>query len=116
MLRYTHRTREVALALLECDASAQNVYNMIEFHRPPDSEVSNAMSIKKLSEVSRCFGRQHIYVVLGVLVEKELIEMAKTKKRGVYHFILLKLKPVDVVQLSDKSNADYEAKIAAIPE
>ena len=115
MLRYTHRTREVALALLECDASAQNVYNMIEFHRPPDSEVSNAMSIKKLSEVSGV-SRQHIYVVLGVLVEKELIEMAKTKKRGVYHFILLKLKPVDVVQLSDKSNADYEAKIAAIPE
>ena len=109
MLRYTHRTREVALALLGCDASAQNVYNMIEFHRPPDSEVSNAMSIKKLSEVSGV-SRQHIYVVLGVLVEKELIEMAKTKKRGVYHFILLKLKSAEVIQLSDKSNADYEAE------
>ena len=115
MLRYTHRTREVALALLECDASVQNVYNMIEFHRPPDSEVSNAMSVKKLAEISKV-GRRHIYRVLSELVDKELIEMAKTKKRGVYHFILLKLKPAEVIQLSDKSNADYEAKIAAIPE
>ena len=115
MLRYTHRTREVALALLECDASAQNVYNMIEFHRPPDSEVSNAMSIRQLSEKSKV-GRQYVYDVLKELVDRELIEMAKTKKRGVYHFILLKLKPAEVIQLSDTSNADYESRIAAIPE
>ena len=37
MLRYTHRTREVALSLLGCHSSVQDVYNMIEFHRPPDS-------------------------------------------------------------------------------
>ena len=115
MLRYTHRTREVALSLLGCDSAVQDVYNMIEFHRPPDSEVSNAVSVKKLSEISKV-GRRHIYRVLDELVDRELIEMAKTKKRGVYHFILLKLKPAEVVQLSDKSNADYESNIAAIPE
>ena len=115
MLRYTHRTREVALLLLGCEAAVQDVYNMIEFHRPPDSEVSNTMSVKKLAEISKV-GRRHIYRVLDELVDRELIEMAKTKNRGFYHFILLKLKPAEVVQLSDKSNADYESDIAAIPE
>ena len=78
MLRYTHRTREVALSLLGCHSSVQDVYNMIEFHRPPDSVESNEMSIKKLSEVSGV-SRQHIYVVLGVLVNKGLIEVWKGK-------------------------------------
>ena len=57
---------------------------MIEFHRPPDSVESNEMSIKKLSEVSGV-SRQHIYVVMGVLVNKGLIEVwkGKGKKRGV---------------------------------
>ena len=61
------------------------------------------MSVGKISEISKV-GRRHIYRVLGELVDRELIEMAKTKKRGVYHFILLKLKPAEVVQLPDKSN------------
>ena len=112
MLRYTHRTREVALVLLECDASVQNVYNMIEFHRPPDSEVSNAMSVGKLSEISNV-GRRHIYRVLDELVDRELIEMAKTKRRGVYHFILLKLKPAEVIQLPGNQASQREAETAA---
>ena len=74
------------------------------------------MSIKKLSEVSGV-SRQHIYVVLGVLVNKGLIEVwkGKGKKRGVHRFTLLKLKPVEVVQLPDKSSqrdAEYEASKA----
>ena len=99
MLLYTKRTREVALALLECDAAVQNVYNMIEFHRAPDSEVSNLMSIKQLSELSNV-GKRHIYRVLDELVDRELIEIAKTKKRGAYRFVLLGLKPkAEVVEL-----------------
>ena len=117
MLRYTNRTREVALSLLGCHSSVQDVYNMIEFHRPPDSVESNEMSIKKLSEVSGV-SRQHIYVVLGVLVNKGLIEVwkGKGKKRGVHRFTLLKLKSVEVVQLpgskSTQRDAEYEASKA----
>ena len=112
MLRYTHRTREVALSLLGCESAVQDVYNMIEFHRPPDSEVSNAMSVGKLSEISNV-GRRHIYRVLDELVDRELIEMAKTKRRGVYHFILLKLKPAEVIQLPGNQASQREAETAA---
>ena len=100
MLRYVKRTREVALALLGCDSAVQDVYNMLEFHRSPDSEISNAMSVKQLSDMCG-LSRQHIYTVLDELVDMELIEIAKTKKRGVYHFLLLKLKQSEVVQMPD---------------
>ena len=117
---YVNRTREVYKRLKGCP-SQREVYDALDFHRDPHSEarVSDPMTYTKLAQLSGT-SRERIPIVLKQLIEKGLIEKVVAKKKYVFKYILVDVKEeAEVIpfQRGDlKSDADYEAKIAAIPE
>ena len=120
MIPYVNRTREVYKRLKGCPAQRE-VYDALDFHRDPRSKIraSDPMSYTKLAQLSGT-ARQRIPYVLNQLIQKGLIQKVVAKKKYVFQYILVDVKEdAEVIpfQRGDlKSDAEHEAKIAAIPE
>ena len=127
MIPFSIRGKTERMILRGKRASIRDVYEALEFFKKPDVTVKETdnMTIRQLSERSGTC-RRKIYGILEELQNLGLIKIRKLSKRGLYQFRLVhygddyqevrRSTNSEVVQLSDKSNADYEAKIAAIPE
>ena len=119
---YVNRTREVYMRLKGCPAQRE-VYDALDFYRDPkrkdEIRMSDPMTYTKLAKLSGT-ARQRIPIVLKQLIEKGLIQKVVSKKKYTFQYILVDVKEeAEVIpfQRGDlKSDADYEAKIAAIPE
>ena len=117
MIPYILRTREVYRKLKGCPAQRE-VYDALDFHRPPHSNISDKMTYTKLSELSGT-ARERVHKVLDRLVEKGLIQIVLTKKKYVFQCLLLNITVPDVVKLdSDMTERDakYQESIADIPD
>ena len=117
MIPYVNRTREVYQALKGCPIERE-VYDALDFHRPPRSNVSDTMTYRKLSKLSGT-DRRRIRLILDRLVEKGLIQIVLTKKKYVFQCLLVEITKSEVVKLdSDMSQRDvkYQEQIAEIPE
>ena len=127
MIPFSIRGKTERMILRGKRAAIRDVYEALEFFKKPDVTVKETdnMTIRQLCERSGTC-RQKIYGILEELENLGLIKIRKLSKRGLYQFRLVhygddyqevrRATNSEVVQLSDKSNADYEAKIAAIPE
>lgn len=102
MIHYIKRTREVYQKLKGCPAQRE-VYDALDFHRPPTSNISDTMTLSKLSQLSGT-ARQRVRIVLDQLVEKGLIQIVLTKKKYVFQCLLLDIREPDVVKLKDTAS------------
>ena len=98
MLRYVNRTKEVYQKLKGC-AAQREVYDAIDFNRPPHSNISNGMTHTQLSVLSGT-ARQRILIVLGQLMEKGLIQQVLTQKKYVFQYLLVDQSEAEVVAFS----------------
>ena len=119
MIPYVNRTREVYQALKGCPIERE-VYDALDFHRPPHSNVSDTMTYRKLSKLSGT-DRRRIGLILERLIEKGLIQIVLTKKKYVFQCLLLNITVPDVVKLDSDMNererdAKYQESIASIPD
>ena len=127
MIPFSIRGKTERMILRGRRAAVRDVYETLEFFKPPKITVKETdnMTIRQLCERSGTC-RQKIYGILEELQNLGLIKIRKLSKRGLYKFLLVhygddykesvRSANSEVVQLSDKSNADYESNIAAIPE
>ena len=117
MIPYIRRTREVYQKLKGCPAQRE-VYDALDFHRPPHSNVTDTMTYTKLAKLSGT-ARQRIHEVLDRLVEKGLIQIVLTKKKYVFQCLLLDITEAEVIQLNggmSQRDAEIEKLVSAIPE
>ena len=117
MIPYVNRSREVYQALKGCPIERE-VYDALDYHRPPRSNISDKMTYRKLSELSGT-DRRRIGLILDRLVEKGLIQIVLTKKKYVFQCLLVEITKSEVVKLDNdmtERDAKYQESIASIPD
>ena len=117
MLRFIKRPKEVYQKLKGCPVQRE-VYDALDFHRPPHSNISDRMTYAKLANLSDT-DRRRIPLILDQLIEKGLIQKVLTKKKYVFQCLLLDITEAEVIQLNggmSQRDAETEKLVDAIPE